>query len=569
MTTDNQSSQVIFFLGAGASVAADVPDTYSFVKEFIDSIQDRDKRRTIEKIVQILRNWKNSDIDVELLLETLTKLENKEQEPLLPFYQGGDFVLKGYFEKEPLINDLKDFIKTKAIVSEEKIRYLQPLLSFVEEFRPLDVISVNYDTCIEQFCNVHKLVYQDGFDVHWNPKTFATEHTDVRLYKLHGSVMWYQSDRGGYIKLLVMTKTSKIELITGEKAENLMLYPMQKWDYAEPLLELLVYIKQLLESETCKFLIVVGYSFRDDHIKRILWDAARKNRGLHLILVGPKTYEIYSEKLKFYDVHSRISSSLDGRVVCLPYRFEEALPYLKNHFLKNLREGLSNMHAQQQAEIRGEKAFWMSCLRSFANAEYTEKVEDLLKRVNAIELERDWQLSLELPLKMTFNLLSNNQEQKANQYLKDFNKLLYIMTVERINVNLMRDPPVIEVNFNYQRHNSGTGYIRAEQFKKVIETLSEFCETRTSFFNHSGNEFHKITEKLTKLKRYFEPFKEERGIKFEEYVSLRESKIPNVEQFRNGYKEFQQGYSQQLHENLASTVVEAERSILKETIKEE
>ena len=73
--------------------------------------------------------------------------------------------------------------------------------------------------------------------------------------------MWYQSDRGGYIKLPVMTGKSKIKLIYGEKAENLMLYPMQKWDYAEPLLELLVEIKHLLESESCKFLIIVGTLF--------------------------------------------------------------------------------------------------------------------------------------------------------------------------------------------------------------------------------------------------------------------------------------------------------------------
>lgn len=294
-----QSSQVIFFLGAGASVAADVPDTYSFVKKFRDNIGDNAKKETIEKIIQTLERWKGSEIDVELLLETLTKLETKEEEPLLHFFEGGKFILSGYSPKKPLIEDLKDFIKSKAIVSEEKIKYLEPILGFVEEFRPFDIISVNYDTCIEQFCNVHKLIHQDGFDVNWNPKTFAAEHTDVRLYKVHGSVMWYQGDRAGYIKLPIMTRKSKIELIYGEKAENLMLYPMQKWDYAEPLLELLVEIKHRLESETCKFLIIVGYSFRDDHIRRILWDAARKNRGLHCILIDPEAYQIYLDKLKY------------------------------------------------------------------------------------------------------------------------------------------------------------------------------------------------------------------------------------------------------------------------------
>src|SRR5574341_158103 len=194
MTSEIKSSEVVFFLGAGASVAAGVPDTFSFVDEYINSIEETDKKDTIKKIVETLEKWKGTKIDVELLLETLTKLKNKEQEPLLRFYNGGDFILRGYYEKESLIDDLKDFIKSKAIVSEDKIQYLQSLLGSVEEFRPLDVISVNYDICIEQFCNVHKLAYQDGFDVHWNPKTFTSEHTDIRLYKLHGSVMWYQSD---------------------------------------------------------------------------------------------------------------------------------------------------------------------------------------------------------------------------------------------------------------------------------------------------------------------------------------------------------------------------------------
>ena len=279
MKDNIKSSQVVFFLGAGASVAAKVPDTHSFVKEFIESIGEPDKKKTIKKVVSTLEKWKGTDIDVELLLETLTKLEKKEQEALLQFYEGGNFILERYSAKKPLINDLKDFIKSKAIVSEDKIQYLQPFLAFIED-GPLDIISVNYDTCIEQFSNVHKLAYQDGFDVHWNPKTFASEHTDIRLYKLHGSVVWYQSDRGGYIKLPIMAGKSRIQLIYGDKAEDLMLYPMQKWDYAEPLLELLVHIKHLLESETCKFLIVVGYSFRDEHITKILWGAARKNKDL-------------------------------------------------------------------------------------------------------------------------------------------------------------------------------------------------------------------------------------------------------------------------------------------------
>lgn len=563
-----QSSQVIFFLGAGASVAADIPDTYSFVKKFRDNIGDTAKKETIEKIIQTLERWKGSAIDVELLLETLTKLETKEEEPLLHFFEGGKFILSGYSPKSPLIEDLKDFIKSKAIVSEEKIKYLEPILGFVEEFRPFDIISVNYDTCIEQFCNVHKLTHQDGFDVNWNPKTFTTEHTDVRLYKVHGSVMWYQGDRAGYIKLPIMTRKSKIELIYGEKAENLMLYPMQKWDYAEPLLELLVEIKHRLESETCKFLIIVGYSFRDDHIRRILWDAARKNRGLHCILIDPKAYQIYLDKLRYYDVQHKNLSSLDGRVVCLPYKFEKVFPYLKNHYLKNLREGLSNETVQHQAEIiKGEKANWISCITPFVNAEHCEKVESLLERVNNLELEGNWQMSLELLVKTCVNLSANNREEEASLYSKKFSDFLRMTIVEKIYVEVPRR--FVKIHFNYIRHNSGAGYIGADKFKKFIENLSEFCEKRMEWVRGVSNELRWVTEKLKSLNTYLEPFKEE-TIGFEAYITMRNKQIADVEGFRNKYQEYlEKGYPEELQNELRSEIENIEKSILTKILRRE
>jgi len=371
MNEQIEPSSVAFFLGAGASVAAEVPHTYAFVDEFQKNIKEPGKRKVLDAVISKLEKWRGSKIDIELLLETLTKLQKKDEEPLLQFFKS-EFLLKGYSEKEPLINDLKDFIKKKTIVSEEKIIYLQPLLDFISELKSVDIVSLNYDTCIEQFCNAHKLIYQDGFDVHWNPKTFGSENTDIRLYKLHGSVMWYHTDRGNYIKLPVMTEESKIRLITGESADNLMLYPMQKWDYAEPLLELLVLVKQILESNKCKTVIVVGYSFRDEHITRMLWDSARRNKDLHVVLVDPHAFDVYADKLKYYDKDAKIPSSLDGRVICLPYHFEKILPFLKNYYLKNLIEGLAKEAELRAAKSRGEmqELTWLPVLRLLANAEF-------------------------------------------------------------------------------------------------------------------------------------------------------------------------------------------------------
>ena len=68
-----KSSEVVFFLGAGASVAAGVPDTYSFVKEYLDSLQGMKKKRTIEEIIKKLKQWKGTEIDIELLLNKTKK----------------------------------------------------------------------------------------------------------------------------------------------------------------------------------------------------------------------------------------------------------------------------------------------------------------------------------------------------------------------------------------------------------------------------------------------------------------------------------------------------------------
>jgi hypothetical protein len=184
------TSDVVFLLGAGASVKADVPTTVKFVTDFVQDAEakDREQAVTLARVLAVLEEFNAPHpVDVELLLQTLVRLQNKERDVLLRFFEGGTFVLGGAGEKEPLADRLKDYIKRRVVVSVEDVEYMQPMRDFVEEAGTLDVLSANYDICVEQFCSANKLVCRDGFDVHWNPRTFD-ERADVRLYKLHGSV---------------------------------------------------------------------------------------------------------------------------------------------------------------------------------------------------------------------------------------------------------------------------------------------------------------------------------------------------------------------------------------------
>src|SRR2546428_2312888 len=137
---------------------AGVPDTYKLVTDFQNEIKDDYKlAATISRMIDILKLWKreiepeDDRVDIELLLEALDRLRTKDRDVLLRFYKTHGYLLKGYPEKLKPFNNLRDYIKKRAVVSRDAIEYLQPLLAMLNGYSPLDIFSVNYDTLIEQF----------------------------------------------------------------------------------------------------------------------------------------------------------------------------------------------------------------------------------------------------------------------------------------------------------------------------------------------------------------------------------------------------------------------------------
>lgn len=526
----------MFFLGAGASIEAGVPDTYSFVEEFIKSIQDRDKKEKIETIINKLKGRYKPKIDIEDLLIILFKLLNKDKEPLLYFCADGNIKLNEYYEKEPLITDLKNFIKKRGIVNESRIGYFGPFLQFIDEYGTLDVISVNYDICMEQFCKAYKRVYQDGFGAHWDPKTFEMEPLHIRLYKLHGSITWYQTDTWDYMKTDAMVETTKLGLYGGRSAENLVLYPIQKWDYAEPFLELLIRTIRVLESDSCKFLVVVGYSFRDDYIIRILWDVAKKNPELRLIFIDPRAYDIYLEKLKYYEDRST-PSSLNGKVICLPYRFERILPELKNNFLAGLKYGLHLKNVQDENERKGMPSEYTLCLVNFVNAGYTEESETILKD-HPIISETSPMIYLEVILKLAVNLFLEGRQKISSGGFEIFLSMLEDIALNKLHIDFSGRK--VALNFNYKPEGS---FQNCESVYKLIENLYNFCDLRRQSVHpdtvHPDREhdLEEFTKGLKAFKDYLEPFVKD-GMGLEDYKRTRDQMLVN-EGFSSEFSQYQ------------------------------
>ena len=240
-----QEGKVLLFLGAGASIHAGLSGVIGLVKDFTDWLktdasgethyfrdwltanQTVDYLELVEKIITTIKQKEGDKIDIEMLLEAIEKIENRDKDILSFFYDKDTFTLRNC-KSYNLISDgkklhsiaLKGFIKLYFTENDIRTEYLNPLLSFLKVCRPLDIFSTNYDVCIELLCKSkrNKKKYVTGFNPTWNPQVFEESDTDIQLYKLHGSVTWYKTDSGEYASSDLLITGTNFKLMTGEKA---------------------------------------------------------------------------------------------------------------------------------------------------------------------------------------------------------------------------------------------------------------------------------------------------------------------------------------------------------------
>lgn len=148
---------------------------------------------------------------------------------------------------------------------------------------PIELFTINYDLLIETGLEAVAAPFFDGFVGHIRAR-FRPELVDavepsipnalpasfVRLWKLHGSVNW-EEERQGDNRRIVRLGTP------APKGSIAAIYPSdEKYDQSRrvPFVVLMDRFRRALEMpETLT--LVTGYSFRDQHLNEMLFDAAR------------------------------------------------------------------------------------------------------------------------------------------------------------------------------------------------------------------------------------------------------------------------------------------------------
>ncbi len=368
---------LVLLLGAGASVAAGVPTTVQFVDEFLREV------KTDSRLKTLVKKLRKSDhgADVEQLLRVLRTLSEEEADPGLMFFQRRAGLPAPELARR-WRKDLELFIKKRCFVPAARVGFLEPLKRLLANYlRPLEVFTVNYDTSVEVFCLTRGVQFSNGFRGVWQPDVLRDSETDIRLYKIHGSVTWWSTDEGTIVEIPVRLGESETQLYYGARARTLIIYPYgPSKGSPRPAMDLLPFFREALRKAAV--LIVAGYSFRDEEIRDRVLDAMRLNPNLSLVLIGPSAYQIYESRLKW--AAPRVPSGASKRTAILPFPFESVLPHLQDKHLRQLTNGNERYRELIAAEVRygspGEPMTWAYACESLVEGGSLELAIDILDR---------------------------------------------------------------------------------------------------------------------------------------------------------------------------------------------
>jgi hypothetical protein len=235
-----------------------------------------------------------------------------------------------------------------GVLSREKIvEVYDPLVNtltqFVGEDKLLPIFTTNYDCCFEEFVKEVDFELVDGFspthggrELIWKEDTFDILRLDMAkryliLFKLHGSVTWYDDD--GVIKYL----SASIHRPSNERIKNVLIYPAKnKIALDEPFFTAYDYFQRCLDHSASG--VFIGYSFRDYDTVTKVKSALKFNNKLRLVILSPNADEIAQQ----------FHPDFSGRVAPLSYEFGRKDQ--QESYLREIREFLGQKEADHEKQ---------------------------------------------------------------------------------------------------------------------------------------------------------------------------------------------------------------------------
>lgn len=294
------SDDLVVLLGAGASVEAGIPASYKMIEELEGLLEKEKDWREYRALYHQVKSGiyfaagiqgkfdGRVTYNIETLVNTLHELERNEDHPIYPFIGSWNsrlLALAGHkFER---VSELKEKIERQlqvwvqpGVLNADYYDGLRTIQGQIEH--PLRVFSLNYDVCVEDLARGNaEFTIEGGFGPNgrekWAWKRFGEESASAKLYlyKLHGSINWKRDENGELTQVRYAgNNVSKLQVIFGRQF---------KLEAADPYLLYVSEFRRL--TLQARLVLVIGYSFGDEHINKMLHQAFRLHPEKRMLVV--------------------------------------------------------------------------------------------------------------------------------------------------------------------------------------------------------------------------------------------------------------------------------------------
>ncbi len=233
----------------------------------------------------------------------IKEFEPKIKNLLIPL----DPELEDSFDLNRLLTEAKRYIKqtvskllSKKAESYDGLNFLKQLL-LQNNFKSIDIFTLNHDIVLEYFFNLNNIPFNDGFKRNsdklniWEPEIFMNEDK-IKVYKLHGSINWCSVDSINWEDNRIYKIPESI-IDTYDTISNafILIGTHNKMsDYIKDLyLEL--YYRFYKGLNTHNKLIIIGYGFNDRGINQKIFNWLY-NPSNQIIIIDPQVEE---KRIKF------------------------------------------------------------------------------------------------------------------------------------------------------------------------------------------------------------------------------------------------------------------------------
>jgi hypothetical protein len=155
--------------------------------------------------------------------------------------------------------------------------------------KALDSLNINYNNGfgggIDRYFNPARFNYTLSRKIDHNLEKYEAIEKMVYLYKLHGSINWIQKEGDSFFDI------QEISIKSGEKNtdnNHVLIYPTplkQNQSLGAPYSDLIREFQVKL-SQPNSVLFIVGYSFSDEHLNNIIYQALATNSSMSIIIFG-------------------------------------------------------------------------------------------------------------------------------------------------------------------------------------------------------------------------------------------------------------------------------------------